>query len=80
MVCFTHGETSTLGTSTELGVTRVRLADYPDGRLGDVSPTLLDSEIEADLADAALVVIFEPARVAGHPDHRAATAAATRVA
>lgn len=95
VVCLTHGEASTLGTSAELGlirhgellaaadvlgVKRVRLADYPDGRLGDVPPTLLDSEIEADLADAALVVVFEPAGVTGHPDHRAATAAATRVA
>ena len=95
VVCFTHGEASTLGTSAELGVIRhsellaaadvlgvrrVRLANYPDGRLGDVSPTLLDSEIEADLADAAVVVVFEPAGVTGHLDHRAATAAATRVA
>ena len=95
VVCFTHGEASTLGAGAKLGVirhgellaaaevlgvTRVRLADYPDGGLGDVPPTLLDSEIEADLADAALVVVFEPAGVTGHPDHRAATAAATRVA
>ena len=94
MVCLTHGEASTLGTSVELGairhrellaaavlgVKRVRLADYADGRLGDVAPTLLDSEIEADLADAAVVVVFEPAGVTGHLDHRAATAAATRVA
>ena len=95
VVCLTHGEASTLGTSAELGairhrellaaaavlgVKRVRLADYPDGRLGDVAPTLLDSEIEADLADAAVVVVFEPAGVTGHLDHRAATAAAARVA
>ena len=95
VVCFTHGEASTLGIGAELGkirhrellaaadvlgVKRVRLADYPDGRLSDVAPTLLDSEIEADLADAALVVVFEPAGVTGHLDHRAATAAATRVA
>ena len=95
VVCFTHGEASTLGTSAELGairhrellaaadalnVTRVRLADYPDGGLGDEPPTVLDAEIDADLADAALVVVFEPAGVTGHHDHRAATAAATRVA
>ncbi len=95
VVCLTHGEASTLGTSAGLGairhrellaaaavlgVKRVRLADYPDGRLGDVAPTLLDSEIEADLADAAVVVVFEPAGVTGHLDHRAATAAAARVA
>lgn len=95
VVCFTHGEASTLGTSPELGairhrellaaadvlgVKRVRLADYPDGGLGHVPPAVLDSEIEADLADAALVVVFEPAGVTGHVDHRAATATATRVA
>lgn len=95
VLCLTHGEASTLGTSAELGlvrhgellaaadvlgVRRVRLADYPDGGLGDVSPGLLDAEIEADLADAALLVVFEPGGVTGHPDHRAATAAAKRVA
>lgn len=95
VVCFTHGEASTLGSSPELGairhreflaaadvlgVKRVRLADYPDGGLGDVPPAVLDSEIGADLADAALVVVFEPAGVTGHVDHRAATAAARRVA
>lgn len=95
VLCFTHGEASTLGTSAELGfvrhrellsaarvlgVTRVRLADYPDGGLDDVPPGLLDAEIESDLGDAALLVVFEPGGVTGHSDHRAATAAAHRVA
>lgn len=95
VLCFTHGEASTLGTSAELGlvrhrellaaaqvlgVTRVRLADHPDGGLDDVPPGLLDAEIETDLADAALLVVFEPGGVTGHSDHRAATAAAERVA
>ena len=100
VLCFTHGEASTLGASTlgacaelglvrrdellaaadALGVSRVRLADYPDGGLGDVSPDLLDAEIEADLGDAALLVVFEPGGVTGHADHRAATAAGKRVA
>ena len=100
VLCFTHGEASTLGASTlgacaelglvrrdellaaadALGVSGVRLADYPDGGLGDVSPDLLDAEIEADLGDAALLVVFEPGGVTGHADHRAATAAGKRVA
>ncbi|MEO6571628.1 MAG: PIG-L deacetylase family protein [Ilumatobacteraceae bacterium] len=95
VLCFTHGEASTLGTGAELGlvrrrellaaaevlgVTQVRLADYPDGGLDDLPPGLLDAEIETDLADAALLVVFEPGGVTGHPDHRAATAAAQRVA
>lgn len=95
LVCFTHGEASSLGSSSELGVVRraellgaadvlgvrrVRLADYPDGGLGDVPAAVLDSEIETDLAEAAVVMVFEPAGVTGHLDHRAATAAAMRVA
>ena len=39
---------------------RVRLADYPDGTLGDVAPTLLDFEIEADLVDLGEVVWSDP--------------------
>ena len=95
VLCFTHGAASTLGTTVELGlvrhrellaaaqvlgVTRVRLADQPDGGLDGVSCRLLDAEIETDLADAALLVVFEPGGVTGHSDHRAATAAAHRVA
>jgi N-acetylglucosamine malate deacetylase 2 len=95
VLCLTHGEASTLGTCAELGlvrhdellaaadvlgVSRVRLAGYPDGGLADVSPALIDAEIEVDLADAALLVVFESGGVTGHPDHRAATAAAKRVA
>lgn len=95
VLCLTHGEASTLGTSAELGlvrgsellaaanllgVSRVRLAGYPDGGLGDVPPELLDAEIEAEIADAAVLVVFEPGGVTGHPDHRAATAAAKRIA
>ncbi|MBK5222828.1 MAG: PIG-L family deacetylase [Acidimicrobiia bacterium] len=95
VVCFTQGEASTLGPSVGLdlvrrdelhaaadvlGLSRMRLASYRDGGLGDVSPALLDREIEADIAGASLVVVFEPSGVTGHVDHRAATAAAERVA
>jgi len=70
-----------MGESADvLGVTRVRLAAFSDGGLGDVSPGLLDAEIEAVLDNAALLVVFESGGVTGHPDHRAATGAARRVA
>src|SRR5579863_6797097 len=91
VLCFTHGEASTLGAGTNLaemraremaaagaalGVRSVTLLDHPDGRLSDVpTPTLAD-EVEAVLGDADLLVAFEPGGVTGHPDHRAATAAA----
>ncbi len=61
VVCFTHGEASTLGTADgnlhrlrekelavaadELGVASVRLLEHPDGRLSDVPIELLSSEL-----------------------------------
>jgi LmbE family N-acetylglucosaminyl deacetylase len=95
VLCFTQGEASTLGpgagldlvrrdelraAADVLGLSRVRLTSHQDGGLGDVPPARLDREIEADIAGASLVVVFEPSGVTGHPDHRAATAAAERVA
>lgn len=95
VLCLTNGEASMLGAGDDLGVLRrgeieaaadilgigrVRLAGYPDGGLANVPPAHIDAEIEQDLEDAALLVVFEPGGVTGHPDHRAATAAANRVA
>jgi N-acetylglucosamine malate deacetylase 2 len=95
VLCMTRGEASTLGATpqlaevrehelasaaAELGVERVRLLDFPDGALADVSPEVLDAIVEDELGDAELLVVFEPSGVTGHPDHRAATAAAERVA
>jgi LmbE family N-acetylglucosaminyl deacetylase len=95
VVCLTHGEASTLGSTvnlaqvracelqtaaTVLGVCDVALLDYPDGGLADVPFDALDAEVEARLGQADLLVVFEPGGVTGHPDHQAATGAATRVA
>lgn len=60
-----HGEF--LAAADVLGVRRVRLADYPDGGLGDVSPGLLDAEIEADLDCAALLVVFDRSTITSTP-------------
>jgi LmbE family N-acetylglucosaminyl deacetylase len=95
VLCLTHGEASTLGSpvnlaqvracelqaaATVLGVCDVSLLDYPDGGLADIPFDALDAEIEERLGAADLLVVFEPRGVTGHPDHQAATAAATRVA
>jgi LmbE family N-acetylglucosaminyl deacetylase len=95
VLCLTHGEASTLGATVELadvragelraaaavlGLGEVVLLDYPDGGLADVSFAVLDGEVEQRLGGADLLVVFEPGGVTGHPDHRAATAAAERVA
>jgi LmbE family N-acetylglucosaminyl deacetylase len=95
VLCFTHGEASTLGAQPGLGalrraelqsagaclgLRRVVLDDRPDGALADCAPGELDERVLAELGDAALLVVFERSGVTGHPDHRAATAAALRVA
>lgn len=95
VLCLTHGEASTLGATRdlgivreaelrcaagELGVGRVTLLAFSDGRLGEVPPDELDAIVDAQLAGAELLVVFEPGGVTGHPDHRAATASAERVA
>jgi len=94
-LCLTHGEASTLGSPVNLaqvragelraaaavlGVCDVALLDYPDGGLADIPFDALDAEIEERLGEADLLVVFEPGGVTGHPDHHAATGAATRVA
>ena len=95
VVCFTKGEASTLGVTTDLGairdrelraaasvlgVDKVTLFDHPDGRLADVATEVLLAEVADVVVDVELVVAFEPGGVTGHPDHRAATAVARRVA
>lgn len=95
VVCFTHGEASTLGATTDmaalrrreleaaaqvLGVEAVRLCDFADGGLPEVPVSLLVAEIDQVLASADLLVAFEPGGVTGHADHQAATAAARRAA
>jgi LmbE family N-acetylglucosaminyl deacetylase len=95
VLCLTHGEASTLGSTVNLaevrvcelraaaavlGVGEVELLDYADGGLADVPGDELDREVEERLGEADLLVVFEPGGVTGHPDHQAATAAAIRVA
>jgi LmbE family N-acetylglucosaminyl deacetylase len=94
VLCLTRGEASTLGATVDLadvraeelrcaarrlGLGDVFLLDLPDGGLADVPPEVLDGVVEQHLGDAELLVVFEPSGVTGHPDHRAATAAAERV-
>jgi N-acetylglucosamine malate deacetylase 2 len=95
VLCLTHGEASTLGAvddlgpirrgelaraAQRLGITDVNLQDFPDGGLQDVAPDILDHVVDRNIRDAAMLVVFEPGGVTGHPDHRAATALAYRVA
>lgn len=96
LLCFTHGEASTLGgggadlgarragelrkAADLLGLDEVTLLDYPDGALGSVPTGELDAHVDDRLPEPAALVAFERGGVTGHPDHRAATASAWRVA
>jgi LmbE family N-acetylglucosaminyl deacetylase len=96
VLCFTHGEASTIGgnealaetrsrelidATAVLGVADVTLLDLPDGRLDAVPEAELDARIDRWLAmDVATFVVFEPQGVTGHPDHIAVSRAAERVA
>jgi len=66
--------------SAELGVATVTLLDYPDGRLADVPPGQAAThvrELAARHRPGGLLV-FDDTGITGHPDHKAATAAAVR--
>jgi LmbE family N-acetylglucosaminyl deacetylase len=96
VLCFTHGEASTIGATDGLGeirgqelfdaarvlgVAHVTLLDFPDGRLEAVAEAELDTRIDGWLpTDVAALIVLEPQGVTGHPDHRAASLAAERVA
>jgi LmbE family N-acetylglucosaminyl deacetylase len=95
VLCLTHGEASTLGATADLGDLRAReltcaaaqlgvrdvtLLDHPDGRLADVDEEKLDAVVDSCVGDAGMLVAFDAGGVTGHPDHRAATMAAERVA
>ncbi len=68
--------------SAELGVAAVDLLDYGDGRLAGTSRAELAGQVLAAARryqpDGLLV--FDDAGITGHPDHRAATAAACQAA
>jgi LmbE family N-acetylglucosaminyl deacetylase len=67
---------------SELGVSSVDLLDYPDGQLDTVPASELAKRvmtaIRQHMPDGLLV--FDETGVTGHPDHRAATAAALEAA
>lgn len=65
-----------------LGVSTVQLHDYPDGQLTDTPTRELATPIAhlAQASGAEGLLVFDPAGVTGHPDHRHATAAALAAA
>jgi len=74
VLCFTHGEASSLGSTggrlherrekelvlaaEELGVTKVDLLEHPDGRLGDEPIDLLRAEVRAALQAAGADLVL----------------------
>lgn len=95
LVCLTHGEASTLGSSgnlaearrselaaaaTELGISTIHQFDHPDGQLSTVDVGLLATAIEPFAVGSDLILVFDEGGITGHPDHIHATAAAMAVA
>jgi LmbE family N-acetylglucosaminyl deacetylase len=98
VLCYTHGEASTLNEThadlhrareselrqagAELGVASVTLLDYPDGRLAETDPAELAARAAAAAIGSAAngLLVFDDTGITGHPDHKAATAAAVRAA
>jgi N-acetylglucosamine malate deacetylase 2 len=96
VLCFTHGEASTIGAgpglgdirrrelfdaAQVLGVAHVTLLDLTDGSLDALPDAELDTHIDRWLGtDVAALVVLEPQGVTGHPDHQAVSRAAERVA
>ncbi len=92
VLCFTHGEASTLGESSRslgevraeelraaadvLGVSDVELLSYPDGHLDAVPLDDLARLVGDAMAGADLLLVFDRGGITGHPDHRRATDAA----
>ncbi len=65
-----------------LGVSSVQLHHLPDGALEQVADVDVDALVRERLSgpDADGVLVFDESGVTGHPDHRAATRSAVRVA
>ncbi|GAB7144799.1 PIG-L family deacetylase [Mycobacterium riyadhense] len=92
VLCFTHGEASTLGQTERnlgalrgaelaaaaevLGVEHVQLLAYPDGGLAQVPLDELTQRVLDSLAGADVLIAFDDNGITGHPDHRRATEAA----
>lgn len=68
--------------ATTLGLDEVVLLEYRDGHLADEPADILARAVldTAERVGAEGIVVFDPSGVTGHPDHRAATAAALRAA
>ena len=96
VLCFTHGEASTLHgvpgdlatiRETELreagsllGVTHTTLLSYPDMGLAPVGAEVLSKDVEALSVEADGLLVFDVTGITGHPDHQTATAAAVLAA
>jgi LmbE family N-acetylglucosaminyl deacetylase len=95
VLCLTRGEASTLGgdidlahvrraeladAARQLGIHHAHLDDFADGGLSALAEEILDEAVDRHRGSATALVTFEPGGVTGHPDHRAAAAAAERVA
>jgi len=95
ILCFTHGEASTLNETNadlhqtrieelkqagaELGVASVTLLGYPDAGLAAVPAAELAQSVAALIAEHQPdgLLVFDDNGITGHPDHQAATRAAT---
>lgn len=96
LLCFTHGEATTLGggagdprdvraselacAAQALGVGDIKLLSYPDGALSAVPSDTLAGQVKSAASGAEAVLVFDPDGITGHPDHRAATRAALAAA
>ena len=67
---------------SRLGIATTELLDYPDGRLGAVPVTELAARVLAAIGRhrPGGLLAFDDTGITGHPDHRAATAAAVHAA
>jgi LmbE family N-acetylglucosaminyl deacetylase/uncharacterized protein (DUF302 family) len=98
VLCFTHGEASTLSSrqgdpasirATELrvaaqvlGIDRVQLLDYPDGRLEQTAIREFAAQVTRliDEVKPSHLLAFDDGGVTGHRDHQQATRAALAAA
>jgi len=95
VLCFTHGEASTLhgvdgdlrtlraselaDAAKVLGISSVRLLDYPDGRLSEAPSDEMTDHIVSMARETCAdgLLVFDSSGVTGHPDHVQATLVAT---
>jgi N-acetylglucosamine malate deacetylase 2 len=95
LLCFTAGETSTLGAGPDLdvrraaelrcaagvlGIQQVILGHHPDGALATIPIEELAAEIVAAGPDAQALLTFDHGGITGHLDHQHATTAAVEAA